>query len=628
MNKVLKKVLGYSAWTVASVVIVLVLFLGSLFFREQKLPRFIIDRITSGFSTSEFAVDCDGASFGFRHGIRLSGLSLYDLRRPDSLERPVARARTIHLNMMRSKMFIYGLEYAKLPDSYYTPSPAAVKTLPPPVPVEFEIPDMDDMTVVLESPSILGLNPDRVSAKVRTFPGKGLVMLEDLEVVLPGKDSDTVLRGNVAIDLPRQKISTKFGGTATQRQIRPFLEVMDIRCSLPYMDAFTDIKGVVKADAEIDVDLCSHDFSLLLDLDVPEMGRYNSVPMVYARGGIYFHSRVVDGERRVALKVSIPSAADGDGGILSGWLTVDDFSGVFRINYDVKSGLRLADSLKIADFMDPSTLDFIEFGPSSLVTVKGITGTSAADLAVNDLEGTAMVPSGSLSGFRFVDLKGVYSLKGDVFGVNAEMSGTSGGKLKFTTSVFCEKFEEGDAHFALSGTYRDGSLKELSEVLAFDLGERKGDIDIDLDIRGDLSSNMWSTVNGRGSVKITDGHLARMKLFAGLTELLAERVPGVSFLVDQTQASSDFEFKDGVFVSENVYIEGGLISIKGWGSYDIVKDNLDFTARVQFMKKESIAGKIIHPLTYPFTKLLLEFKLTGQIDDPNWEYIQILDRIF
>jgi len=30
---------------------------------------------------------------------------------------------------------------------------------------------------------------------------------------------------------------------------------------------------------------------------------------------------------------------------------------------------------------------------------------------------------------------------------------------------------------------------------------------------------------------------------------------------------------------------------------------------------------------FPFTKLLLEFKVTGSVDDPKWSYISVLDRI-
>ena len=46
------------------------------------------------------------------------------------------------------------------------------------------------------------------------------------------------------------------------------------------------------------------------------------------------------------------------------------------------------------------------------------------------------------------------------------------------------------------------------------------------------------------------------------------------------------------------------------------------------MKKESFMGKVLHSVAFPFTKLLLEFKATGSISDPKWDYISILDRVF
>ena len=153
-------------------------------------------------------------------------------------------------------------------------------------------------------------------------------------------------------------------------------------------------------------------------------------------------------------------------------------------------------------------------------------------------------------------------------------------------------------------------------------------MDAEFEVSAFLSTNEVASMNGNGYVKVTDGYLAQMKLFAGLTKRLAERVPGVSFLVNQSQASATFTVTDGVFKSDNVFIEGGLVSIKGKGSYDIAADNLDFIVRVQLFKNESLMGKIIHPITAPFTKMLLEFRLTGPIDDPNWQYIPISNVFF
>lgn len=55
---------------------------------------------------------------------------------------------------------------------------------------------------------------------------------------------------------------------------------------------------------------------------------------------------------------------------------------------------------------------------------------------------------------------------------------------------------------------------------------------------------------------------------------------------------------------------------------------LDFTVRVTLLKNESLLGKfLIRPILWPFSKLLMEFKVTGGLDAPRWEYISLLDRI-
>ena len=142
----------------------------------------------------------------------------------------------------------------------------------------------------------------------------------------------------------------------------------------------------------------------------------------------------------------------------------------------------------------------------------------------------------------------------------------------------------------------------------------------------DMGSDL-SKLDGEGHITVRNGQLMRFKGFAGLMELLADKVPGFSLITDTTQASCDYRIENGVVRSDNVYIEGSVFSIKMYGHYDSVNDSLDYTARVQFTKKDSVMGKIIHPLTWPFTKLLLEFKLGGTGENPKWEYISVIDRV-
>ena len=140
-------------------------------------------------------------------------------------------------------------------------------------------------------------------------------------------------------------------------------------------------------------------------------------------------------------------------------------------------------------------------------------------------------------------------------------------------------------------------------------------------------TNNYEVLNGEGHISVVDGQIMRMKGFRGLLALLAEKVPGVSWFTDSTSASCDYVMENGIVKSDNIYIEGSVFSIKMYGAFDAVNEKLDFTARVQFVRKDSFVGKILHPLTWPFTKLLLEFRLTGTPEEPKWEYLSVIDRV-
>ena len=137
----------------------------------------------------------------------------------------------------------------------------------------------------------------------------------------------------------------------------------------------------------------------------------------------------------------------------------------------------------------------------------------------------------------------------------------------------------------------------------------------------------YGLLNGKGHVEVKHGQLMRMKGFRGLLEAMPSVAPAVSWFTDTTQASCDYVIENGVLRTDGVYIEGSLFSIKMYGSLDTVANSLDFTVRVQFTKQDSFMGKLIHPLTWPFTKLLLEFRLTGTPEKPEWKYISVVDRV-
>ena len=137
----------------------------------------------------------------------------------------------------------------------------------------------------------------------------------------------------------------------------------------------------------------------------------------------------------------------------------------------------------------------------------------------------------------------------------------------------------------------------------------------------------YGLLNGKGHIEVKHGQLMRMKGFRGLLEAMPSVAPAVSWFTDTTQASCDYVIENGVLRTDGIYIEGSLFSIKMYGSLDTVANSLNFTVRVQFTKQDSFMGKLIHPLTWPFTKLLLEFRLTGTPEKPEWKYISVVDRV-
>jgi hypothetical protein len=101
--------------------------------------------------------------------------------------------------------------------------------------------------------------------------------------------------------------------------------------------------------------------------------------------------------------------------------------------------------------------------------------------------------------------------------------------------------------------------------------------------------------------------------------------------VNQSHGSLDFAMTNGVFTTSNLRVEGDIFSIQARGSYDIPKDRLDFTARVTLTKNETFLGRLATPITWPFanlSRLLLDFRIQGSIDNPSWTYNRnLMDRL-
>ncbi len=489
------------------VFIVFLFFVVSLFFREQSVPSTWVEAIVARVAPASVVVHVDSFSFGFRRGIVIEGLRVFERLRLAPQE-PLAAADRIVADVFERRLLVEGARYSRLPDSYYAPENNERNA-----PVEAALPTIPRFALTLVRPKILGVEPEMVVADVEISERRLLCERVHLDWPLDD-DGPMFLDGFCTVDLERQVVRGEVRGTAHQSHIRPLLVALDIPASLPYMDAFTEVPEKIPAVCAWRVNLVNNDFNLDLDL-APTLGKYNGVRMNRATGRLrlFVYTRGTSLNYHHVFGPIVGTGAKNEP--LEGTVTVDGTNGYNTVTVEAKSLLPVADLLKIGGFVG----DYVD---------------------------------------------------PDV---------------------------HGDAECALEFRFPRAM------------------------------TNNYEVLNGKGRLSIRNGQLMRIKGFKGLVALLAERVPGVSWFTDTTQGSCDYVIENGVLKSDNIYIEGTVFSIKMYGQFDTVRDRLDFTVRVQFTKKDTLVGKILHPLMWPFTKLLLEFRLTGSSDSPKWEYISVIDRV-
>ena len=218
-----------------------------------------------------------------------------------------------------------------------------------------------------------------------------------------------------------------------------------------------------------------------------------------------------------------------------------------------------------------------------------------------------------------------------LFRSDASATAPHGGTVTGEGRISIPDFKQEKASFSVSVKSYGVSLTDFADIFKFDVGDKHGAIFGDVTLSGPLQTNISSRICGSGHIECRDGHLAQMKVFAGLTDYLAKHVPGIASFVNQSRGSLDFTITNGIFRTENIRIDGGFFSIQSAGTYDIPNDKLDFAARVTFTKNDGFFAKLATPITWPFanlTKMLLDFKIFGSLDNPEWKYNKsIMDRL-
>ncbi len=321
---------------------------------------------------------------------------------------------------------------------------------------------------------------------------------------------------------------------------------------------------------------------------------------------------VIDFSPTNAWMVLTPLLAVREEGTVQGGACLDFNQETVRFN-----GLSTADPNAVAKMLDPFIANVVgqfRFEGPTKVAAWGTAGYK--DLTRNDMD---IEVDTQRSGWKqFIMDRCSLSLRvvEDTAYINDVQADFCRGLVRGSGSVYPVS-NATNLRYHLQGNVREVNFQMLTRNLTGQAADQyHGYLSGQLELDGFLNDPSGQTATGRGWIEIGAGRLFQFPLFGGLSEFLGHIVPGLSLIVRQTDARASFVIKDGKIHSDDIIIEGEVITLVCAGDYHLNGD-LDFTVQVKLLKKNTLVGGILQIALMPVTKML-EFRLTGTVKEPHW----------
>ena len=609
-------------------------------FLEITAPQSALEYLSREASSEDWLVRTDSVKWSFPGRIVIKGLRVYNRKKAESRPFMSAEDVTVRLSLSRlpwsmkrivKSVIVTRLKMPRLPDGYYMPDsiefPGSTDFKERNEPLEMEIPEIKSFRLTLVEPDVLDLKAKKVTVE-KVAAKDNVLRFDGVRVMFPDRDAKMEVNGSCELNIPEQRIIGSVHGQARQNNIRPMLQALDISNCYQFVDAFTGVTTPVDAGCRFEVNLRNSDLRIFLDLN-PTGGAYRDVPLKSAQGNVDIRVFVREHFQNAHITVGPVDARMADGTHMTGSVFYENTNDIGYVTFrNVHSTTSLSNALAVADVLNDGTLDCLQPEEGTEITLDGFMAVNPAYAATNRIDGTIAFSKGTFFGIPLRNASTQFRLRGESVSFDkAKASMPHGGNIQGKGSISFPGFREDAASFKIALKGDDVALDDALSSLGIESGNMSGKVSGAVEFDGPLSTALVSRVNGKVSVSLRDGHLARLKLFAGLTDYLAKNIPGVSTLVDQSNAKMEGTISNGVIKASKMLVSGGVFTITGSGTYSMPEDKLDITARVRIFKNNSIIGRLANPITWTFSKLLMEFKVYGSIDDPKWEYVSVIERL-
>ncbi len=213
------------------------------------------------------------------------------------------------------------------------------------------------------------------------------------------------------------------------------------------------------------------------------------------------------------------------------------------------------------------------------------------------------------------------SIMGEIYSIYNVKGALHAGTVEGSARFFPDPASSNMSYHVAATVSAVDLRKLIGQIRSAESEDYEGKVSGRIELTGLLVEDLLGTTEGSGKISISDGKLYRIPLFGGLSELLTKIVPGLDFVLHQTDARAEFRINNGRvrIGSGDSHIEGRVFSLTGRGSY-YFDQRLDFYVQAKLLKSHTIAGKIFGKIVWPISKLF-EFRLKGTVSAPEWYLI-------
>jgi hypothetical protein len=618
----LLKIIGLLIKTLFWLFILLILAAGvCLYILEQGVPDPLVQRLAEKLSSEDLVCRIERVNFSLRKGLTVRNLKLFRKRTTGetllSIDKATAEFAIFTcapLNDRLKRLTIKSFDFPLLPKR----KPKQPDEKPTPFP-EINLPSISPFELILETPNILGIRPEKVTATVSAE--HPTLAITNIKSLWPDKPNTLTITGGTTIDVKEKRLVGKITGQAYPGHITPLLsQLRGARNAVTHINCFQNSVKPMNATYAVDLDLDKLDYAMSVEVDAGAC-TYRDVPVRFAKGTI----GISDTNNLVIVDIHIADGATHTG-TLKGRLVYNDDTDALLI--DAETTVVKDELLSIINVLNHGELNSIICDSGLRVAAKGVvTVNSSNPLTTNDLHVAISFDKGSILriplGKTSTDLH-LYAYSALCNTIQASIA--NGGTA---TGYFNAYFPEYSATNTTFVTKLTADKADFSNILciASTTNTYPGKLSGTIQLSGPLSGDILSSLSGEGRLELTDGLFARIPLFSGLTDWLANNIPGVGTLVNQSSGNLSFVMTNGLARTHDLVIEGSIFSIAGAGTYTLPKDSLDISVKVNIFKERTFAGQISRIVAFPFTRMLLDFHLGGTTKQPIWSYVTILERI-